>query len=60
MKRNMLKVVAASLAGAMLLTACGGSGGANQRPAPLQRKEAQAVRKSLPWHRPVTGIPSCR
>ncbi len=24
MKRNMLKVVAASLAGAMLLTACGG------------------------------------
>ena len=33
MKRNMLKVVAASLAGAMLLTACGGSGGANQTSA---------------------------
>ena len=29
----MLKVVAASLAGAMLLTACGGSGGANQTSA---------------------------
>ncbi len=35
MKRNMLKVVAASLAGAMLLTACGGSG-AQIRPAQLQ------------------------
>ena len=33
---------------------------APQRPARLQRQEAQAVRKSLPWHRPVTGIPSCR
>lgn len=33
MKRNMLKVLAASLAGAMLLTACGGSGGANQTSA---------------------------
>lgn len=33
MKKNMLKVVAASLAGAMLLTACGGSGGANQTSA---------------------------
>ena len=33
MKRNMLKVVAPSLAGAMLLTACGGSGGANQTSA---------------------------
>ena len=33
MKRSMLKVVAASLAGAMLLTACGGSGGANQTSA---------------------------
>ena len=33
MKRNMLKVVAASLAGAILLTACGGSGGANQTSA---------------------------
>ena len=33
MKRHMLKVVAASLAGAMLLTACGGSGGANQTSA---------------------------
>lgn len=33
MKRNMSKVVAASLAGAMLLTACGGSGGANQTSA---------------------------
>ena len=33
MKRNMLKVVAASLAGAMLLTACGGSGGVNQTSA---------------------------
>ena len=33
MKRNMLKVVAASRAGAMLLTACGGSGGANQTSA---------------------------
>lgn len=33
MKRNMLKVVAASLAGAMLLTACGGSDGANQTSA---------------------------
>lgn len=33
MKRNMLKVVAASLAGAMLLTACGGSGGTNQTSA---------------------------
>lgn len=33
MKRNMLKVVAASLVGAMLLTACGGSGGANQTSA---------------------------
>ena len=33
MKRNMLKVVAASLAGSMLLTACGGSGGANQTSA---------------------------
>ena len=33
MKRNMLKVVAASLAGAMLLTECGGSGGANQTSA---------------------------
>ena len=33
MTRNMLKVVAASLAGAMLLTACGGSGGANQTSA---------------------------
>ena len=33
MKRNMLKVVAASLAGAMLLTACGGSSSATQTTA---------------------------
>ena len=33
MKRNMIKVIAASLAGAMHLTACGGSGGANQTSA---------------------------
>ena len=33
MKRNMLKVVAASLAGAMLLTACGGSNSATQTTA---------------------------
>lgn len=33
MKKNMLKVVAASLAGAMLLTACGGSGSATQTTA---------------------------
>ena len=33
MKRNILKVVAASLAGAMLLTACGGSGSATQTTA---------------------------
>ena len=57
MKRNMLKVVAASLAAQIRLAQ---QQVAPQRPAPLQRKEAQAVRKSLPWHRPVTGIPSCR
>ena len=33
MKRNMLKVVAASLVGAMLLTACGGSSSATQTTA---------------------------
>ena len=33
MKRNMLKVVAASLAGAILLTACGGSSSATQTTA---------------------------